>query len=462
MTISLNNTVRKYLFIVALMAHTSAFSFENALTATDSTEINNSQALFSQSTDKTEYFETNDFIDGKLKNISAAIDFVLNNNPEILAAENAYQAAKKKVRVAGVLPDPMIEGTFFVDPIETRNGPIEKQIMVGQKFPLWGKLKRQKNTAVLMADNAFLTLQNKKIKVTFLLRKSWANYIKLHNSIQILDHYRAELESFRGIALSQYSTGIGKTLHPILKLQIEQSLIESRINSMESSLENTLNDLQTLFNGSFREEMINDDWDITIPSDPVDYWLDLAHKTKPAFLVAKNNVGIASIKKELTVRKNYPDIMAGLTYSLIDQTELPGAPSAGTDAFGIKLGINLPLWFKRNKARVQASTLNIRAKEASLENTWNQVVEEIHSVQKEYYKTEDTYIIYRDNLVQESEQMLASAFSAYETGSISFLDLLDSERMVVKVRLEYEAANANNRIASAKLLKAAGLIELKE
>jgi outer membrane protein TolC len=58
--------------------------------------------------------------------------------------------------------------------------------------------------------------------------------------------------------------------------------------------------------------------------------------------------------------------------------------------------------------------------------------------------------------------MLASAFSAYETGNISFLDLLDSERMVVKVRLEYEAANASTRIASAKLLKAAGLIELKE
>jgi outer membrane protein TolC len=230
---------------------------------------------------------------------------------------------------------------------------------------------------------------------------------------------------------------------------------------MESSLENTINDLQTLFNGSFTEEMISNEWDIIIPSDPVDYWLDLADTSNPSFQIAKNTLEIASIQKEITVRKNYPDIVAGLTYSLIDQTELPGAPSSGTDAFGVKLGLNLPIWFKRNKARVQASTLNIKANEALLENTWNQIVEEIHSVQKEYYETEDTYIIYRDNLVQESEQMLASAFSAYETGNISFLDLLDSERMVVKVRLEYEVANANNRVASAKLLKAAGLIELQ-
>jgi outer membrane protein TolC len=252
------------------------------------------------------------------------------------------------------------------------------------------------------------------------------------------------------------------TQHPILKLQIEQSLIDSRINSMETILENTINDLQTLFNGSFTEKMISNDWDITIPSKPVEYWLEIADTLHPSFQIAKNTVEIATAQKEINVRNNYPDIIAGLTYSLVDQTELPGAPAAGKDAFGIKLGLNIPLWFKRNKARVQAATLNIKAKEALLENTWNQIIEDIHSVQKEFYETEDTYIIYRDNLIQESEQMLASAFSAYETGNISFLDLLDSERMAVKVRLEYEAANANNRIASAKLLKAVGLIELKE
>ncbi|MEE9190518.1 MAG: TolC family protein [Candidatus Neomarinimicrobiota bacterium] len=398
----------------------------------------------------------------QLEMAANVVEQLLNLNPQVRAAESAYQAAKEKVRVAGVLPDPTIRGTFFVDPIETRNGPIETQIMVGQKIPMWGKLKRQRNTAVLKANNAFLTLQNKKIKVAFLLRKYWANYIKLDNSIQILDQYRAELESFRGIALSQYSTGIGNTQHPILKLQIEQSLIASRINSMETILENTINDLRTLFNGYFTEEMISNDWDITIPSKPVDYWVNLAGTTNPTFQIAKNSVEIASIQKEITVRKNYPDIIAGLTYSIIDETELPGAPATGKDAFGVKLGLNLPIWFKRNKARVQASTLNIKAKEALLEDSWNQIEEEINSVQKEYYETEDTYLIYRDNLIQESEQMLASAFSAYETGNISFLDLLDSERMVVKVRLEYETANANNRIASAKLLKAAGLIELKE
>ena len=58
--------------------------------------------------------------------------------------------------------------------------------------------------------------------------------------------------------------------------------------------------------------------------------------------------------------------------------------------------------------------------------------------------------------------MLSSAFAAYETGKISFLDLLDSERMVVRVRLEFEAVEARRRIASARLLKDIGIINWDE
>ncbi|MFC1549885.1 TolC family protein [Candidatus Neomarinimicrobiota bacterium] len=440
MTISLNKKVLKYLFITALLAKTSVYSVESTAVDADSVETNKLSSM-------------------NISSISTALDYVLEYNSEIIAADNAYRAAVEIIHATGVLPDPMIEGTIFVDPIETRNGPIENQFMVGQKIPLWGKLKRQRSAAGLMADNAFLALQNKKVKVSFQLRSSWAHYIKLKNSITILENYKAELESFRRVALSQYSTGKGKTQHPILKLQIEQSLIESQINSMEASLERTINELQTLFNGTFKEDLITDDWDIDIPANSTKIWLDIAHKTAPSYLISKNNVDLASIHKELTVRKNYPDLVAGLTYSIVDETELPGAPSSGKDAFGVKLGLNLPVWFKRNKARVQSSTLNIKAKEASHENSWNQIEGEIISAIKEYYEAEETYFIYRDNLVQESEQLLASAFSAYETGNISFLDLLDSERMIVKVRLEHEAAILNHRVASAKLLKTIGLIE---
>ena len=164
------------------------------------------------------------------------IDLVLGLNPEVIAAEKAYQAAQEKIKVAGVLPDPMIETSFSINPLETRNGPVENQIMLGQKFPLWGKLRKERSIERIKSEISRLNLEATKVKVSFLLRKYLSDYTKFTGSLEILTQYREELETFQTIALSQYANGIGLTQHPIIKLQIEESLVETKINKLESAL----------------------------------------------------------------------------------------------------------------------------------------------------------------------------------------------------------------------------------
>ena len=389
------------------------------------------------------------------------IELVLEINREVLAAEEAYKAALKNIKVYGVLPDPMVESSFFIEPIETRNGPMEAQLMLGQKFPLWGKLKRERSVAVRKAEIASFNLQQKKIVVVFQMKKDWENYLKLKNSLEILNKYREELKTFRSIALIQYSTGVGITQHPILKLQIEISLIESQINSLESNFDSVVNSLQSLFDGSFSPELFGDQRTEVLPSNSSEYWLDVAKETHPLYSKAQRELDIVILKNELAVRKNYPDLITGLTYTIIgDGSSM--TTSAGTDAMGFKVGLNLPIWFGRNKARIESTKLTIRSNEEMVEEVWNRVEDDVRSTKKDLDEIQETYILYNDKLVQESEQMLSSAYSAYETGKISFLDLLDSQRMVVRVRLDFETVEAKRRIASAKMLKNIGLIKLNE
>ena len=389
------------------------------------------------------------------------VKVLLSKNRDILAAEEAYKAALKNIKVYGVLPDPMVESTFFIEPIETRNGPMEGQFMLGQKFPLWGKLKRQRSVAENKAEIARLNLEKKKIRAVFQMRKEWESYIKFKNSLGILNDYREELVTFRSIALTQYSTGVGITQHPILKLQIEISLVESQINSLESNFESTVNTLQSLFDGYFSPELFGDQRIEVLPLNSSEYWLDVAKEAHPLYSKAQRELDIAILKNELAIRKNYPDLITGLTYTIIGDGSST-TTSAGADAMGFKVGLNLPIWFGRNKARIESTELTIRSKEETIEQTWNQIEDDIRSTKKDLDEIQETYSLYRDKLVQESEQMLSSAFSAYETGKISFLDLLDSERMVVKVRLSFEEVEANRRIASAKMIKNIGLIQLSE
>jgi outer membrane protein TolC len=390
------------------------------------------------------------------------IELVLEINPEIKAAELAYQSALEKVKVAGLLPDPMIEGSFSINAIETRNGPIENQIMLGQKFPLWGKLRREKNIEKIRADISALNLDNTKLKISFLLRKRLADYFKLSKSLEILEQYKVELESFQNVAQSQYAHGIGITLHPIIKLQIEAALVESKINDIESRIEININNLQVLFDGQFSTSVIGDKFQLKLISKLDQYWLNRANKYNPSFAIFQANIAIASDQYKLARLKNYPDLTAGLTYSVIGPTDLGGTVSAGADALGVRVGINLPLWFKKNKARVKSAAFKIQQQENLLSDVWNNIEFDILSTLKELREIQETYTIYDERLIQESEQMLSSAYSAYETGKISFLDLLDSVRLGVKIRLEFVLVKAKQNILIAKLYQNVGIINLNQ
>lgn len=382
------------------------------------------------------------------------VALLLAQNRDIRAAEQAYLAAIEQVKVAGTLPDPMVESSLFQRPIVTKEGPMEAQIMVGQKFPLWGKLKRERRVARAQAEIAALNLQQKKIAVVFQMRTAWENYLKIKTSLDILDGYREELAAFRSIALTQYSTGSGITQHPILKLQIEISLIESQINTFQSSFESVVNQLQSLFDGSFSPELFGGQRTSLLPPNATEFRLETARKAHPRYGKAQRELQIAILRNQIAVRKNYPDLVAGLNYTSIGE--------GGDDAWGIKVGVNLPIWFGRNRARTRSTRLQIGSRKELVEEAWNQIEDDVRSTQKDLAEIGENYALYDERLVQESAQMLSSAFSAYETGKISFLDLLDSERMVVRVRLEFEAVEARRRIANAKMLKVMGLIHLDE
>ncbi|MEE8340650.1 MAG: TolC family protein [Candidatus Neomarinimicrobiota bacterium] len=389
---------------------------------------------------------------------SDPLKMVLDVNPEVKAAELGYKSALENVKVAGVLPDPMLENSFSINSIETRNGPIENQIMLGQKFPLWGKLRRERNIQKIRADISKLNLENVKVKISFLLRKHLAEYSKLTESLLILENYREELETFQAIAQSQYANGMGLTQHPIIKLQIEESLVESQLNAIESSLEKSNNNLQVLFNGLFSDDLFDRDLRQNINSMSKEYWLNLAHQQNQAFAQAQALVAIASDQIKLAKLKNYPDLITGMTYSFVGPTEFAGAGSSGTDALGVKAGINIPLWFKKNRAKVKSASYGQKQQVENLSDVWNKIESDILSILKELNEINDTYKLYDESIIFETDQMLSSAYAAYETGKISFLDLLDSVRLGVKVKLEFENIKAKQTTLVARLYQTTGLI----
>ncbi|MDH3349840.1 MAG: TolC family protein, partial [Desulfobulbaceae bacterium] len=74
------------------------------------------------------------------KTLSAYLEQALISNDALLAARAQFRAASAKVRQAGVLPDPKLEIQYYLQPVETRTGPQQATLGIGQGLPWFGKL----------------------------------------------------------------------------------------------------------------------------------------------------------------------------------------------------------------------------------------------------------------------------------------------------------------------------------
>ncbi len=59
-------------------------------------------------------------------------------------------------------------------------------------------------------------------------------------------------------------------------------------------------------------------------------------------------------------------------------------------------------------------------------------------------------------MIPQAEQVLESSEAAYETGKLTFLELLDSERFLLSVRYGYARIRSDYLIAQANMERALG------
>ena len=386
------------------------------------------------------------------------IDLLLERNREIRSAKNNYLSATERIKTVGALPDPRFESSFSINSIETKNGPINNQLMLAQGIPFWGKRKLMKNIESANSNIAKYNLSDVEINMVFKLRKILAEFNKVNNSMAILTEFKVELESFLRSAESQYANGMGVTRNPIIKLQIELTKVASEILNLESKSANIISELTALYDGELPNNLFDTEL-IDMPSNLDEkYWISTAMEKSPKLKLSNSKVYKSQIGKKYSKRRKLPDITAGITYSIIGDNELSNNPTAGDDALGLKLGINLPIWFGKNKARVQSATYKILQTEDEKINLTNKIESETKSLLSNIKSTNETFQLYNTSILVEVDLLKSSSLSAYENGSIRFLDLLDSYRMGVSAQIELESIVAKRTNLFAKLYQIVGLI----
>ena len=393
-------------------------------------------------------------VQGMLK-LSELIEEALERNPEIIAARERWQGAREIIESRRALPDPEFSYTYFVESIETRVGPQNQIFGAKQKFPFYGKRDLMAEVASKEAEALEATYDAVKQEIVRQVKRSFYELFYVSKIIDITQEEKEILRRFEQIARTKYATGKGSQQN-ILKVHVEISQLEDRLLALA-------NQKQTA------EAMIN-----TLVDRPADYPLGKPVQPKfreffyiqpELFRLSKENrpelkAGIALIEKSekahsLAEKEYYPDLTIGANYFQIDDGPLP-FPDNGEDAFNVMFSINIPIWRTKLSSQVRSASQMIKAQKSDYESILNRTW---FDVKDNYFKIQtarETFDLYRNVLIPQAQQSMKSAEVGYTTGIVDFLDLLDAERVLLRIHFGYWRAYTDYLARIADMERAVG------
>lgn len=383
------------------------------------------------------------------------ISEALLSNPGLEAVEQRWQASRQLRPQMSSYDDPMFSYTRWLRSPETRVGPQENVLMFSQRIPFPGKLgvKGKFADEIAGADEAQYKATAR--DVVFNVKRAYYDLYRVDQSLRILDDYLVLLRNFTRVAEQKYVTGEGIQAS-VLKSQVEISMILDRKLSFERQRAGIVARINAL-----RDRPADTPMGRAATIDPGRYTMPESLVVQYA-LAARQELHAADARirqSEFGVRLAHlaykPDFNVQASYISVPKKSSQFSDS-GKDAFSIMVGVNIPIRLKRRRAAVSEANARVEANRLTRENIENTVSAEIMDFYFQMKNTATTLDLYDQGLILQAESSLESALSAYQTGKLNFLDLLDAERMLLQVRLGYAREQSNYARSLAALEWAAG------
>lgn len=376
------------------------------------------------------------------------------NNPGLQAAFDRWKAALEKIPQVKALPDPRFTFTYFIQEVETRVGPQSQRFGLMQTFPWLGKLKLKGDVASLAALVSRQQYENVKLRLFYRVKEAYYEYYYLTRALTVTDENIQLLQYLEEVMRTRYKVGL--TLHAdLIRIQVELE----RLREQQENLRELFLPVRTRLNAALSRQMPEF---LTFPEVIPSPNLHLS-RDQLISLLEKNNPELKSMDyqadfEELGIRiakKNYwPDVSLGLDYIITGETGLPGVPESGKDPIMVMVSIQLPLWLKKNKAAVNEANARYQAASQQKREKENDLLVQLDMVYYQFRAALRQTALYRDALLPKARQSLNVTQSAFESGKVDFLNLIDSIRTLLNFELAYERSLVDSvqRLAELEML----------
>ncbi len=389
------------------------------------------------------------------------IDEALRSNPELQSVKLKWNASTERIRQERALDDPVVGFTYFGEQVQTRVGEKQAGVTASQKVPFFGKLSLKGEVArseARVSGERYRTLER---EIVAKAKSAFYELYWTYQSISINEENSNLLKRFVKIAEVKYATGKA-TQQDVLKAQVELSKIINELISLEQLKETAVARINTLLN-------LHPDTPLGTPEE-VDIeelsvsLKDLYKKAKevsPDLSILKYEIERDKAAYKLAKKQYFPDFTFGLNYTFINDmpSSVMSSPiGEGRDSYTGTLSMNVPIFQKKkHDAGVREAKARLKSSKMAYRNRENMTLFAVKDFHFKVQTAERLVKLYRDSIIPQAKQSLKAAESGYQSGQVDFLNLIDSQRVLLDFNLAFYRAVADFGTSIAGLERVVGV-----
>ncbi|MDD5458591.1 MAG: TolC family protein [Phycisphaerae bacterium] len=379
------------------------------------------------------------------------------NNADLRAKFDAWKAAFEQIIPAGTLPDPQFTYGYYIREVETRVGPQEQSFALMQKFPWFGTLSAKRGSAAAEAKAAKAEYDTAKLKLFSDIKAAYYEYIYLASAIDIAKENLQLLEHFEEVARAKYEAATA--MHPdLIRAQVELAKTEDVLNSLKPLRKPITAKLNALMN---RPIDVNLPWpqkeqlrQVVVDRKQV---CEMVKANNPQLSQLDFKVNAAHKRVEEAEKKFYPDLGVGVMWIDTGEAINPSLKDSGNDPVILTFSMNIPLWRNSYQAGENSAKAMARMYSNQKIDRENTLLVKTEQVIYDLDDSDRKIRLYRDVLIPKAQELLTASETAYQSGTVDFLSLIDAQRMLLSYSLAYEKAVRDYRQRLAELSSLTGI-----
>jgi outer membrane protein, heavy metal efflux system len=383
--------------------------------------------------------------------LNAALDEALQRNPDLIALRREYDAMLAVPVMERYLAPPSFEAQIWAWPVATLN-PIRTEMYVftmEQVLPGRGKRAARELVGGLEADVARRQITVEANAILDEVRQAFAALALARETLVIYDRQVLVLRDLAEAATVRYASGHGEqhdTVTPLIQLTRLQSgaiTWRTRARTEEARLNTLL--------GREVDLPVEPLLPLVVTAVPFDA-VTAALERHPAMALAAAEIAREEAELARLQGERRPDFVVGGGYMLT-----PGDAGAWTARAGVTWP-NAPWSRKRLDAEIEAQALRITAATARRDAVASGIRRSVHEAQVQMDASRQRAELISSTLLPHVEHALEGSRAGYSAGRAEFADVIDAQRMVLEVEVEYAEARSAVALALAGLDRAMGSV----